>query len=283
MEVTLELIKQLREKTGAGMADCKKALMESGADIQKAIEYLRKKGAAMAQKRADKIAKEGAVKSAISADKKTGVIIEVNCETDFVAKGDTFQNFAQSLADICLENNISDVNSALSAKGKDGLTVQEMIDSLMSSVGEKVEFKRVKMINVPDGFVATYIHFGSKVGAIVGMKGKYNEETASLGNKLSMQVVAMNPVSVKRDEVPAELIETEKEIYTVQARNENKPENIIDRIIKNKIEKYYQENCLVEQEFIQEPNKSIGDLLKDYSKKTGEELDVVSMARFQLG
>lgn len=283
MAITIELIKQLREKSGAGMADCKAALTETNGDIPKAIEYLRKKGAAMATKRADKIAKEGAIKSSISEDKTKGAIIEINCETDFVAKGDGFQNFAQGIADTALMNNIEDAAHLLTAKGKDGLTVQETIDSMMASVGEKIELKRVKIISVEGGFVSTYIHFGSKVGAIVGLKGKFTEESNSLGQKLAMQTVAMTPIAVRRDEVSPDVIEKELEIYQTQARNEKKPENIIEKITMNKLEKYFQENCLLEQEFIQEANKSVGDLLKEYTKRTGEPLDVTEMSRFQLG
>ena len=283
MAITIELIKELREKSGAGMGDCKTALTETNGDIPKAIEYLRKKGAAMATKRADKIAKEGAVKSSISKDRTKGAIIEINCETDFVAKGDGFQNFAQNIADTALANNVEDVVKLLGAKGKDGLTVQESIDSMMASVGEKIEMKRVKIISVEGGFVSTYIHFGSKVGAIVGLKGKFTEEANSLGQKLAMQTVAMTPIAVRRDEVSPDVIEKELEIYQTQARNEKKPEHIIEKITMNKLEKFFQENCLLEQEFIQEANKSVGDLLKDYTKRTGEPLDVTEMSRFQLG
>ncbi|MFZ4590435.1 MAG: translation elongation factor Ts [Ignavibacteria bacterium] len=283
MAVTIELIKDLREKSGAGMADCKKALEETNSDIPKAIEYLRKKGAAMATKRADKIAKEGAVKSSISEDKSKGVIVEINCETDFVAKGDGFQNFTQNIANIALANDINDAAHLLGVKGPDGLTVQEVIDGMMGSVGEKIELRRVRLIKVDGGFVSTYIHFGSKVGAIVGLKGKYTEEANDIGQKMAMQVVAMTPINVKRDEVSADVIEKELEIYQTQARNEKKPENIIEKITMNRLEKFFQENCLLEQEYIQDSSKSVGDLLKDYSKKTGEPFDATEMARFQLG
>lgn len=283
MSITIELIKDLREKSGAGMADCKKALEETNGDIPKAIEYLRKKGAAMATKRADKIAKEGAVKSKISSDKSKGVIVEVNCETDFVAKGDGFQKFAQGIADTALNNDSNDAAHLLSMKGENGLTVQETIDGMMGSVGEKIELKRVKLISVDGGFVSTYIHFGSKVGAIVGMKGKYTDEANEIGEKIAMQVVAMTPINVRRDEVSADVIEKELEIYQQQAKNEKKPENIIEKITMNRLEKFFQENCLLEQEYIQDSSKTVGDLLKDYTKKTGEALDVTEMVRFQLG
>ncbi len=283
MEITIELIKELREKSGAGMSDCKKALQESDGDIKKAIEYLRKKGAAMATKRADKIAKEGAIKASINKENTAGVIIEVNCETDFVAKGDSFQSFAQKIADVALASNTDDLSVLLNSKDGDGLTVQENIDGMMGKVGEKIEFKRAKLIKVDNGFVAFYIHFGSKVGGMVGIKGKFSDELYDIGKKMSMQVVAMNPLSIKREDISTEVVEKEKEIYLTQAKNENKPEKIIDKIIQNKIEKFYQENCLLEQEYIQDSSKCVGDLLKEYTKKTGETAEVTNMIRFQLG
>jgi elongation factor Ts len=283
MQITIELIKELREKSGAGMTDCKKALQESEGDIKKAIEYLRKKGAAMATKRADKIAKEGAIKASVSSDNITGVIVEINCETDFVAKGDAFQNFAQKIADISLSSNTEVLADLLMAKDSEGLTVQENIDEMMGKVGEKIEFKRAKIIKVPEGFVAYYIHFGSKVGGMVGIKGKFADEIYDIGKKMSMQVVAMNPISIKREDITPDVIEKEKEIYLTQARNENKPEKIIGKIVENKVEKFFQENCLLEQEFIQDSSKCVGDLLKDYTKKSGEPAEVVDMVRYQLG
>lgn len=283
MEVSIALIKELRTKTGAGMGDCKSALVESNGDIEKAIEYLRKKGALTATKRADKVANEGAVKSKISDDKKTGVIVEINCETDFVAKGDDFQKFSEDVADIALGISSDELEKILSAKSKDGITVQESFDGLMGKIGEKIEFKKAKLISVDNGFVSEYNHFGSKLGSIIGIKGNLTDEVYDIGNKIAMQVVAMNPIAISRDGVDKELIEKEKDIYTTQAKNEKKPENIINKIVNNKVEKFYQDNCLLEQEFIQDSHKSIKDLLDDYKKKSGSELEIVEMVRFQLG
>lgn len=284
MEITLNLIKELREKTGAGMADCKNALINANGDISKAIEYLRKKGAAMAAKRADKIAKEGAIKSAVSNDKKSAVIIEVNCETDFVSKGDGFQKFAQDIADAALSAGTDDVGQILKSKISNGLTVQDTIDEMMGKVGEKIEFKRAKYITVPDGFISSYIHFGSKLGALVGLKGDYSEQANELGRKIAMQVVAMNPLAIDRSGVNVEVIEKEKEIYYEQAKSDSKkPPEIIERIVKNKIEKFYQENCLLEQEYIQDQNESVGDFIKKFNMANNTSLEVVAMVRFQLG
>ena len=238
----------------------------------------------MAAKRADKIAKEGAIKSAISDDKKSAVIIEINCETDFVSKGDGFQKFAQDIADVALKTGTDDVNQILKSKTPDGLTVQDTIDEMMGKVGEKIEFKRAKYIAVPDGFISSYIHFGSKLGALVGLKGDYSEQANELGRKIAMQVVAMNPIAIDRSGVNPEVIEKEKEIYYEQAKSDSKkPPEIIERIVKNKIEKFYQENCLLEQEYIQDQNESVGDFIKKFNKTNNTSLEVITMVRFQLG
>lgn len=282
MAITLDQIKELRAKTGAGMADCKKALEEASGDLEKSIEILRKKGAMLAAKRADKITNEGAVKDALSEDRTAGAIVEVNCETDFVAKGDDFQNFSKSVAEAALSAGSSDINAVLNAS-VNGLTLQEHLDALMGKVGEKIEVKRVKNLNSKDGFISDYIHFGSKLGGLVAFKGTKNEESLDLGKKIAMQLVAMNPISISRDQITADTIEKEKDIYKTQLLNEGKKENILDKIIGNKIEKFYQENCLMEQAFIQDEKKSIGDLIKDYNKKTGDNLEILEIVRFQLG
>ncbi len=283
MEITLDLIKSLRNKTGAGINDCKKALEEASGDIEKAIELLRKKGASMAMKRADKIANEGAVKSAISADLKTGAIIEVNCETDFVSKGEEFQNFASDIAKSALATGSDDTEKILSAKTDNGLTVKDNIDSIMGKVGERTELKRAKLIKVEDGFVADYIHFGSKLGALVGIKGTGSEDAVKLGKSIAMQIVAMNPQAISRDEISKDVIEKEKEIYLTVAKNENKPEKIAATIVNNKLERFFQDNCLIEQEYINESGKSIKDLIADFNKKNNNTLEIVSMIRYQLG
>lgn len=282
MEITLDAIKELRSKTGAGMTDCKKALEESGGDMEKAIEILRKKGAALATKRADKAANEGAVKSKISEDRKTGVIIEVNCETDFVSKGEDFQNFSDEVAAAALASKADKVETILETKSGD-LTIKDKLDAMMAKVGEKMEINKAGIVEVEDGFVADYNHFGSKLGALVGIKGNYSEEAGDIGNKIAMQIVAMNPIAIDREGISEDVINKEKDIYNTQSKNDNKPENIIEKIVANKIEKFYQDNCLLEQEYIQEPDKTVQGLLAEYEKRTGDKLEIVSMIRLQLG
>lgn len=283
MEITLDLIKELRNKTGAGINDCKKALEEAEGDIAKAIELLRKKGAAMAVKRADKITNEGAVKLKISDDHKTGALIEVNCETDFVSKGDEFQNFADCIAAVTLSVNSEDLEVILSSKTSEGLTLKDKLDEIMGKVGERTEFKRAKIINVPEGFVTGYIHFGSKLGSLIGLKGTYNEEADKLGKNIAMQIVAMNPMAITREDIDKDVVEKEREIYLSQAKNENKPDNIAQTIVNNKVERYFQENCLLEQEYINESGKSIKNLISEFNKANSNNIEIVSMVRFQLG
>jgi len=283
MEITITLIKELREKTGAGMADCKTALKETNGDINKAIEYLRKKGAATASKRADKTAKEGAVKIAVSKDKKSAAIIELNCETDFVAKGDGFQNFSQDVAELALRNKINSSDDLLQAKNDKGLSLKENIDGMMASVGEKIELRRVKFVDMKEGFVSSYLHFGSKLGGLVAVKGNLSDESYDLGNKISMQLVAMNPLAINRNGISEEIISKEKEIYLSVAKNEKKPDNIAEKIVQNKIEKFYQENCLLEQEYINESSTSISDLIKRFEKESEAKFEITDITRYQLG
>lgn len=282
MAVTLDLIKELRAKTGVGMADCKKALEETSGDLEKAIEYLRKKGASLAAKRADKMTNEGAVKDALSDDRKKGVIVEINCETDFVAKGDDFQKFSNDVAKTALDNNISDLDSLLKAN-LNGLSVQETLDGLMGKLGEKIEIKKIENVSADDGFITDYIHFGSKLGGLVAFKGNKTDESLELGRKIAMQVVAMNPMALTRDAISADVVEKEKEIYKTLAVQEGKPENIIDKIVSNKLEKFYQENVLLEQSFLQDEKKTVEEILNEFNKKSGNTLSISKMVRFQLG
>ena len=283
MEITLDLIKELRHKTGAGINDCKKALQEVEGDLEKAVEYLRKKGAAMAVKRADKATNEGAVKLKISDDKKSGAIIEVNCETDFVSKGEEFQNLADAIANAAFDLKGDNVDNIHAAKAADGLSIKEKIDEFMGKVGEKIELRRADFVNVPDGFVAGYVHFGSKLGSLIGFKGTYSDDAEKLGKNIAMQVVAMNPLAIRRDDIDQSVIDKEKDIYMTLAKNENKPDNIAQTIVNNKVERFFQDNCLLEQEYINESSKSVKNLIEDFNKSNDAGIDVVKMIRYQLG
>lgn len=282
MEIPLDLIKKLREKTGAGIVDCKKALQDSGGDIEKAVEYLRKKGAATSQKRSERIAREGIILAKTNNERKEAAITEINCETDFVARSESFKNFAKMVVDAVLNSKTNDVNSILNTTAGSG-TIQQNLDGTTASVGEKVEIKRVKYLSSNDGFFCEYNHLGNKMATLIELKGELTEKGAVLGNDLAMQVAAMNPAAIDRTGIPAEKIESEKEIYLTQAKNEKKPDNIAEKIADNKIEKFYQENCLVEQEFVKEPGKSVNEIIKSVSKEAGIDYKVNTMVRFQLG
>ena len=282
MDISLDLVKKLREKTGAGIVDCKKALQESNGDIDKAIEYLRKKGAATSQKRSDRVAKEGIILAKTSDSRKEAAIVEVNCETDFVARSDSFRNFTSSIAEIIFKIKSGDLNSVLTSSNSTN-TVQQMLDETTASVGEKLEVKRTAYFSSSDGFFCDYNHLGNKIASIIELSGKITDIGVVLGNDLAMQVVAMYPIAIDRSGIPAEKIASEKEIYLTQAKNEKKPDNIAEKIAANKVEKYYQENCLIEQEFVKESGKSVNEVIKSVSKEAGVDYSVKAMVRYQLG
>lgn len=283
MDVSLDLVKKLREKTGAGIADCKKALVDSDGDFEKAIDYLRKKGAATSQKRSDRVAKEGLIFARVSKDRTEAAIVEVNCETDFVARSDAFTNLANAVSEAVFASKNGDVAALLGVKSASGSTIQQVVDETTASVGEKVEVKRAEYYSTSGGFYCDYNHLGNKVASLIGLTGKVTDEGVSLGNDLAMQIVAMKPLTIDRSGVSDDMIAKEKEIYKIQAINEGKPENIADRIATNKVEKFYEENCLIEQEFVKEPGKTVGDIIKAVSGLSGSEYKVTTMVRFQLG
>lgn len=283
MEISLEQVKALRSKTGAGMMDVKKALQESNGDFDKAIEYLRKKGSMTSQRRMDRIAKEGLIIARTSEDRKEAVMVEVNCETDFVARSDAFKEFASRVADAVLSSGVSDTKEILNLKLAEGITVQQLLDELVTKVGEKTELKRVSYYKSSNGFFSEYNHLGNKIASLVEIIGVVTDKGLKIGNELAMQVVAMKPVSLDRSGIPSEVIEKEREIYLTQARGERKPEHIAEKIASNKVEKYYQENCLIEQEYMREPGKSVSDFVKEISKEAGVDYRVKNFVRFQLG
>ncbi len=279
MAVSPLLVKQLRDKTGAGMADCKNALEEANGNEDRAIEILRKKGAASASKRADRVAKEGVIVTAVSDDKTKALIAEVNSETDFVARNETFTQFAQEIADAALAVNPNSHEQFLMAKLSNGATISEEVGAQTGRLGEKLEARRFEMLSEPNGFVTSYIHPGAKLGVLVAVSGTKDASAASIGRDIAMQIAAMNPMALKRDQISTDQMDKELDIYRTQARNEGKKEEIIDRIAKNKLEKFYQDNCLLEQSFIKDASKTVTDLLKE----AGANVTVTGYVRMQLG
>jgi elongation factor Ts len=280
MAITAAQVNELRQKTGAGMMDCKKALTEANGDFEKAIEILRKKGASVAAKRAEKSANEGMVKTKISADKSTGFIVEVNCETDFVAKSNDFTDFTEKVLNAVESKKPASVQELLG-----DLELKTKMTDLLGKVGEKIEVSRFAIEKAVEGIVVDYVHLGSKLGVLVRFDnaGKAADDLSEMGKDIAMQVAAMSPICVKRDEVPQEVINKEIEIYKEISRKEGKPENILDKIAQGKLNKYYQENCLVEQAFIKDNSKSVGDLLKEFNSKHGTNASIKLFHRFHLG
>ncbi|MBI5341896.1 MAG: elongation factor Ts [Deltaproteobacteria bacterium] len=287
MQITSEseMVRELREKTGAGMMDCKKALAEAGGAMEAAIDNLRKKGLAAAAKKASRIASEGSVAACVDAG--AGALVEVNCETDFVAKTDDFQGFVREVASLVHAKAPKDIEAAL-ALPAGGATLSDKLTERVAKIGEKISFRRFVRFALPagdKGVIVPYIHAGGKIGVLIELHGAgaENAEFAALGKDLAMQVAAANPSYVARENVPADAIAREKAIYREQALAAGKPEKILDKIAEGKLEKYYGDFCLVEQAFIKDPDRKVKELLKAMSAKTGTAVRVAGFARFQVG
>ena len=270
--ITAALVKELRERTGAGMMDCKKALTAVEGDMDKAIDFLREKGLAAAAKKASRVAAEGVVASYVSEDAKVGVIVEVNCETDFVAKTDGFKDMVKAIAAHIAKTAPADLE-ALLASELDGQTVSAVVTAAIAKIGENISVRRFARYEVAEGQVAAYIHMGGKIGTLVNLTGG----SAELGKDIAMQVAAAAPQYLNREQVPADVLEHEKAVQSEKARNEGKPEKIIEKMVIGRIQKYYKEVCLVDQDFVKDPDLTVAKLLKNNN------CDVVEFARFQLG
>ncbi|MBI5646829.1 MAG: elongation factor Ts [Ignavibacteriae bacterium] len=280
MEISAAVVKALRDKTGAGMMDCKKALADSEGDMEKAIEYLRKKGAATAEKRSDRAANEGVVLTEI--DGSNGVIIEVNCETDFVARSADFLGFAAEAMAAVKTARPADV-PALLALESNGRPLADALTDIIGKIGEKIEVRRFAAFTT-QGQMIDYIHPGAKLGVLIELSaGKKSDEVVQLGKDLAMQVAAMNPVAVDRDAVPADVREKELELYRQQALEQGKPENMVDRIAEGKLNKYFQEYTLLEQSFVRDTTKTVKEHVEAVGKTIGEPLSVIRFTRFQVG
>ncbi|MBQ2010909.1 MAG: elongation factor Ts [Selenomonadaceae bacterium] len=267
-QITAALVKELREITGAGMMDCKKALVECEGDKDKAIDYLREKGIAKAAKKAGRIASEGVV--AAASDGSTACIVEVNSETDFVAKNENFQNLVKKIAEHIVATKPADLD-ALNASELDGKTVADVMTEAVASIGEKLSLRRFEVYTSEDGKLATYIHMGGKIGVIVELSGGEDE----LGKDVAMQIAAAKPQCISRADVDADALAHEREVLRKQALEEGKPEKIVEKMVDGRINKYYKEVCLVEQEFVKDSDKTIKDILGG--------VEVRRFARFEMG
>lgn len=284
MEISASAVKELREKTGAGMMDCKKALTEANGDFEKAIEILRKKGAAVAAKRAERSANEGIVKTSILNNGKKAVILEVNCETDFVAKSDDFLAFADLALNAVVASNPKNVEELLNLSF-DGKNVNNELQSLIGKIGEKIEVSRFKVMEIENGKFVDYIHHGSKLAVVVKAEntdGVDDGKLIPLLKDIAMQTAAMRPLYLSKNDVPKEAIEKEKDIYKELARKEGKPENILDKIAEGRLGKYYQEVCLLEQAFVKDNAKSIANIIDDFNKANSSSIKLTEFVRYQL-
>jgi len=282
MAITAKEVNELRLKTGAGMMDCKKALTEAEGNIEKAIDILRKKGAAVAAKRADKAANEGVVLTSISEDKKTGFIVEVNCETDFVAKSDDFIAFANFVLEKTQLHKPASVDELFSKEA----SLQTKLDEIVGKIGEKIVISRIGITPAENGYVAEYVHPGAKLGVVITFENITEDKfdlLSGIAKDIAMQVAAMKPLAVYREEVDQNVVNKEIEIYKELARKEGKPEQILEKIATGRINKFYQENCLNEQAFIKDNAKTVGDLLKEINAKAGTEVKIKSFLRYHLG
>ncbi len=276
---TSQDVMELRRKTGAGVADCKKALTETDGDMEKAVDFLREKGIATAAKKASRIAAEGIVAAKIAG--KTGVLVEVNCETDFVANGDQYKAFVAEVADYVLENDVKTNEELVEAK-------KEATIAATAKIGEKIAIRRFAKFETTDnGIVESYIHMGGKVGVLVEIEGCTCEKAKELAHDVALQVAAGKPLYLCAEEVPAEVIEKEKEILLAQIENDeklaNKPEMVKVKMVEGKINKYYDENCLLKQAFVKDPSLTIEKVVSACGKEMGKELSVKRFVRFEMG
>ena len=271
MTVGVDTVKDLRERTGAGIMDCKAALKETNGDIEKAIDFLRKKGMASAAKRAGREAKEGMILIRVEASK--AAIVEVNCETDFVARTDDFKNLAGMAVDETFR---------LGNKAFESAKITDRVAELSGKIGEKIIVRRTQLVEASGAALFHYVHANQKLGVLVEISGPASQPAfAQLGKDIAMQVAASNPVCIRRSEVPAAAVEREKAIYREEIKG--KPENIVEKILAGKLDKFYQSACLLEQPFIKDDKQSITKLVEQISKELGGTVEIRRFVRFQLG
>ena len=293
MTIDAKTVKELREKTGCGFMDCKAALKESDGDLEAAVDHLRKKGMASASKRAHRETSEGLIEAFLSDDGKVGSLVEVNCETDFVARTDDFKSLVDDLARQAAESvgEVADATAMLAQPFiKDGsLTVQDALNATVGKVGENMRLRRFARFALEgEGVVSAYIHPGNKIGVLIEVgcgsaAAAAAEDCKTLVRDLAMQVAASAPAFLEPGEVPEDVIAKEKSILMEQAKESGKPENVLEKIVEGRIKKYLEETCLLEQKFIKDPDRRVSDVVKDCAGKLGEEVRVHRFQRFQLG
>ena len=289
-EITAALVKELRDITGAGMMACKKALTETAGDMDKAVEYLREQGLAGAEKKAGRIAAEGVSFTKISDDGKTGVVVEVNAETDFVAKNEKFQNFVKEVAAQALKTSATDIDSFLQEKWDldPSKTVSEQLSATISVIGENMNIRRFTKITEENGFVQDYIHSGGRIGVLLQVKSTVvNDAIKDMAKNLAMQIAALNPKYITRAEVDQEYLKNEKEILLAAAKNEkpNAPEKVLLGMVEGRLNKELQEVCLVDQVYVraEDGKQKVGQYIESVAKAQNAEISLVRFVRFETG
>jgi elongation factor Ts len=286
-EVTASLVKELREITGAGMMECKKALTEAEADIEKAIDVLRTRGLAAVAKKAGRATNEGIAAVLVSDDAKTAALVEVNCETDFVSRNEVFGGYVARIAQAVFDNDPADIE-ALKASSVEGETVDAILTDAIHTIGENIQIARFVRRAVDVGAISSYIHGGGRLGVLVQFK-LGNQATAgidefkTLAKDIAMQVAAANPGAVTREGFSEEVIAHEMTIYKAKAAESGKPENIQEKIAEGNLRKFYQENALVEQAFVKDPDKNIQTVIGGVAKSVGDSIEIIGFDRFEVG
>ncbi len=284
MAVTAQLVKELREMTGAGMMDCKKALVETDGDIDKAVEVLREKGLSKAAKKAGRIAAEGLVQIAFNCDHKTASIIEVNSETDFVAKNPEFIEFVDTLAAKVIEKENPCMECFMEMPYSEEGTVKDVLTAKISKIGENMNIRRFEKLNTPGVVYTGYIHAGGKIGVLVGIETEASaDEIAVVGKDVAMQVASMSPKFVDETQVDQDWLASETEIARQQLLNEGKKPELLDRIIPGKIKAILKEVCLVDQKFVKNSDQTVAQYVEEEAKKLGKSMKVVEMVRYEVG
>ena len=290
MAVTAGMVKELREMTGAGMMDCKKALAATDGDMDKAVEFLREKGLAGAAKKAGRIAAEGVVVTALTADEKKAVVVEVNAETDFVAKNEKFQTYAADVAAQALKTTAADMDAFMAEKWEKDptLTVKEALSSQISIIGENMNIRRFEQVEEADGFVASYIHGGGKIGVLVDVvTDVVNDAVKEMARNVAMQIAALKPQYTSRNEISADFIEHEKGILMAQIQNDpkeaSKPAKVIEGMINGRINKEMKEICLLDQVYVQDSDLTVAKYVEKVAKENGANMTVKKFVRFETG
>ncbi|MCB2299791.1 translation elongation factor Ts [Clostridium tagluense] len=284
--ITASMVKELRERTGAGMMDCKRALSETEGDMDKAIELLREKGLAAAAKKAGRIAAEGLVCTSISEDMKAGSIVEVNCETDFVADNEDFVTVAKNVAIQAAQTSSTTIDEFVSEKyiADGAITINDAVTALIAKLGENMSVRRFQKFAIEKGIVQSYIHGGGRIGVLVELAcEKQDDVLIQIAKDVAMQIAAASPLFLDNTCVDHETLEKEKEIYRVQALNEGKPEKIVEKMVMGRVNKYYKEVCLLEQVWVKNADYTITKYLQEESAKLGAEIKITRFVRFERG